>query len=104
MSDLVERLENPPEMEGVDWCDAQHIRDLLTEAAAALRAQEWVEVNERLPEYDERVLTYHDYHKRIVEAKRTSTTKQGEVWSCEYGHYITHWMPLPQPPKGVQGE
>ena len=57
--------------------------------------QEWISVKDRLPEKPMKCLVY---------------TKRGEYGGYEityynegfYLHYanITHWMPLPQPPKG----
>jgi hypothetical protein len=56
--------------------------------------QEWIPVSERLPEDGVQVL---------------ACTKHGKAFSahCERGKFrasgsvtVTHWMPLPQPPKG----
>ena len=67
--------------------------------------QEWISVKDRLPEDNERVLVYHD--DGMI---RFGINKGGfaDVVSTAYlqNHHstcfskVTHWMPLPQPPKG----
>lgn len=55
-------------------------------------APKWISVKERLPEYGQYVLAYSaDDDYMTVEARRKFDAFQ-----------ITHWMPLPQPPKEVQ--
>lgn len=60
--------------------------------------QRWIPVTERLPEDGEQVL---------------ACTKNGRAFSAHYDHFwgkwsvshtvkITHWMPLPEPPKEVE--
>ena len=64
--------------------------------------QEWIPVTERLPELGERVICTDGY--AVFEQYRVEL-------SCVYGMWdrgglkspmqeVTHWMPLPQPPKG----
>ena len=64
--------------------------------------QEWISVKDRLPKDGVRVLALHDdgiirigisrgYFPSIV--SRTNTKSFGIA-------EVTHWMPLPQPPKG----
>ena len=66
--------------------------------------QEWVSVDERSPNEEE--LELSPFHLFVV-------CCNGEVYDAVYtGAYfarrgmrlygVTHWMPLPQPPKGVQ--
>lgn len=57
---------------------------------------EWISVKDRLPEYDVTVLVYCDYrnwyslgHFHI----------NNDLWICSPHQPVTHWMPLPQPPK-----
>lgn len=83
---------------------------LLTEAANAIgtllvscRNQEWISVEEQLPKLDTMVLVftmrgsfevarYNIYHNGTLPLWMTN---EG-IWKNEI---ITHWMPLPEPPK-----
>ena len=53
----------------------------------------WVSVAERLPEPESRVLAYAPSNKH----SDTGPISVQNGSSCKYE--ITHWMPLPQPPK-----
>lgn len=75
---------------------------------------EWINVNERLPEDDKEVLIYikhADYPCQalytdgywVVSRQVRDTAKDGDMsqpsiplWATKD---ITHWMPLPEPPK-----
>jgi len=79
------------------------------------QANEWVDVNERLPELDESVLLFDDWKStegkeykdiRIGHLSQFTTSKSstGIQNYCEWGgtesaFNITHWMPLPPNPK-----
>ena len=87
--------------------------------ANGVTVQKWIPVTERLPEKDGEYLVF----EKSVYGTRTRTlrfAKDGRkvdkydfhrewknVWfyyDCEWGHItidtVTHWMPLPEPPKG----
>ena len=82
---------------------------------AGYRKQEWISVDERLPEESGEYLVFwqDDYESRMCvvyyEANydgHTYEMKGRTVWFVcdrDYGDLeienITHWMPLPQPPK-----
>ena len=82
----------------------QAVSDACILAVAALREQEqrrWIPVTERLPEFGERVLCTDGV--AVFEQYRVEL-------SCVYGTWdrfgmkspmqeVTHWMPLPEPPK-----
>jgi hypothetical protein len=90
-----------------DWYSSEEIADRLI--ANGVTVQEWISVDERLPENDVMVIGYTPcdgfmfvgyYHEepkydwkvwRIVTAMRSTKVMKKRV---------THWLPLPQPPKG----
>lgn len=66
---------------------------------------EWISVNDTLPDDEQECLIMIDVKPNIEYGKYR---EQGECWSANwcnrrklYGTYkVTHWMPLPEPPKG----
>ena len=81
--------------------------------------QEWISVDDRLPEKDGAYLTTLKHFGRYSGVYIRCFSKDGEmvdeyklagqkcVWyfyDSEYGYistdYVTHWMPLPEKPKG----
>ena len=81
------------------------MQKLLDDAADALERKkgEWIPVTERLPK-DGDVLAYLKYanNSRITAANYYKGTWQdcvmGRLYLTEEG-FVTHWMPLPEPPK-----
>ena len=66
--------------------------------ANGVTVQEWISVKERLPEENVRVLVcfrFTDYSQIETDTDRIEKGK----W-YRWSKYVTHWMPLPQPPKG----
>lgn len=57
-----------------------------------VRPVKWIPVTERLPGIGERVITY----RKGYGVKENFRSGDGTWWS---GFKITHWMPLPEPPK-----
>lgn len=57
--------------------------------------QEWVSVEDRLPKPFENVIVFRD-------GKIAIDYNEGNGWFAYdfNGKRVTHWMPLPQPPKG----
>ena len=70
--------------------------------AHGVTVQEWIPVTERLPEDDSDVIAY----LRTGEEERIFPANYAKgVWfDCIFNKRVTetttHWMPLPQPPKG----
>lgn len=66
--------------------------------ANGVTVQEWIPVTERLPEKGEEVLAYtitHDVRKSHFRGEKSWYGHDG-IWRV-----VTHWMPLPEAPKGV---
>jgi len=81
----------------------------------------WIDVNERKPkmhreqciirgevsdEYDvsDEVLAYTTYGRIIVARCKPKDKEKKEFWWTDSGgtdYTVTHWMPLPKPPKEV---
>lgn len=59
---------------------------------------EWINVDERLPKPYERVLTYRKGYAIDAETYKGITWS----WDAEAITPVTHWMPLPEPPKEVE--
>ena len=72
-----------------------------------LEAQsEWISVDDRLPEESRQYLTWHGFYYGIHDY---SVEKQGwNILYCEDRETevktVTHWKPLPEPPKMKGGE
>lgn len=99
-------------------------------AVAALRAQQWISVKDRLPENEEddvliycRETEHYGLHKEKRKAYHAiyKGAYDGDRWYTNWCHgckyiedvnaewldeeiTVTHWMPLPEPPKEEHGE
>ena len=99
----------------VDEVEAEVLADYLI--ANGVTVQEWISVDDRLPDDEQEVLViahgwggrlvYVGSHKRVEAQKSwlTGITNKSSEWSLWGWSYlkepmVTHWMPLPQPPKG----
>ena len=64
----------------------------------------WINVNDKLPNKNEDVLVYHgEFIGNLIDVY---TYIGNNEWEDDYGYWartndegITHWMPLPEPPK-----
>ena len=63
--------------------------------ANGVTAQEWISVNDMLPEPTERAICINCDGDMMI----GTYTEWGWMFPC-YFKRPTHWMPLPQPPKG----
>ncbi len=62
--------------------------------------QQWISVKDRLPENGKKVLVYCKENKNDYEIGAYSDTYMGFFVRQTWYENITHWMPLPEPPKG----
>lgn len=67
---------------------------------------EWIDVNERLPELNTRVLVYYfcaEGYSTITVARFDKYTNGDIWWELDDDNQelciVTHWMPLPEPPR-----
>ena len=87
-------------------CKIGYIADHLI--ANGVTVQQWIPVTERLPEEDGWYLVYttpNREHKSINKARFCKGFEWDNFtprWCGAGGHWanVTHWMPLPEPPKG----
>ena len=77
---------------GCNNCIADHL------IANGVTVQKWIPVTERLPEKGKRVVAYKGY---TFLAKIVGNQWFDVEWNC-YRYGVTHWMPLPEPPKDQQ--
>lgn len=94
------------------YVDAEQIADAPTVDALAVAqyliangvtVQEWISVKDRLPENSDYYLVLHqDKYNGSASIALDKYVKcgAGEWWANEFTHNITHWMPIPGPPKG----
>ena len=92
------RCENPLQLS----CDeqVQRIADHLI--MNGVTVQEWVSVDDRLPEDDSDVLAYSSIgeESRIYPACYSNGVWFDCVFNAPATDTTTHWMPMPNPPKG----
>ena len=100
--ELIHRLRDD---EAWKNCDFDFIYDWMHQAAEAieeLSKPRWIPVTERLPEEYVNVLC----HLRSLDRKSEYYSidhlmEDGQWWKAanSWKHEVTHWMPLPEPPK-----
>ena len=93
---LVEIIQN-----SVGGC-ARHWAEIIADSLIAngVTVQEWISVEDRLPDDENhRVLAacVGDYP---IGYPRIDTDRYTRGHWVRYGNDVTHWMPVPQPPKG----
>ena len=88
--------------EGIGICYDSALAKVIEDAYMTLKSgvtvQEWISVKDRLPDMYQNVLAIRADGKIVVDAIGSL-----EIWYKQMdivGKPVTHWMPLPQPPKG----
>ena len=64
--------------------------------------QNWIPVSERFPNHGEMAICCTAYFYEVLQYDAKSNIWFNSV-GFHNGEYVTHWMPLPQPPKEVEG-
>lgn len=77
------------------WLWSKKRRDTIITALQAY--QPWVSVEDRLPERGKHVLLCFEV---ISSGDRYVCDNWGDYSSIFIGDFVTHWKPLPEPPKG----
>jgi hypothetical protein len=119
MSTMLQRTWQKPQQEGeLTMTDREKLIELLdgvltTEDVTAsekvadhliangVTIQKWIPVTERLPEVETPVLTYRETGQNVELLWQRGCQKRwdyDEFTPCP----VTHWMPLPEPPKEVE--
>ena len=87
-----------------DFYDAEfeNALALAIDAIKKQATQEWISVKDRLPEPWKQVLIYSQYDFCEVALYIGIPGKWRVTWNHDMldADSVTHWMPLPQPPKG----
>lgn len=87
-----------------DHTEDEYIADTLLDNGVT--AQEWVSVTERMPEKNDQWVLCLCVSGAIEVLKFDYTMWNWDAQypgRCYMENYVTHWMPLPQLPKEVQG-
>mgnify|MGYP000990102744 CR=1 FL=1 len=88
----------------VEHWNNRPIEDALNARIAELEAERrWIPVSERLPDNWESVLTI-DISKSTRDAVTAFYNPETSLWSTPFSSdlWVTHWMPLPEPPEAQQ--
>lgn len=92
----------------IDPRTREYMRDIRQLDASSVPATNWIPVTERLPENDVWVLVCKQDIKTgwmfMVVDRCTLTAGGDRLWLNDYATWeivVTHWMPLPEPPKEV---
>ena len=102
VEDVLELLECAPTVQNRDihWATEQAYKN-----GYEAGKPKWISVKERLPEDNERVLVYHDDGMIRLGINKNGFADVVSNLYLKHNHKtcfskVTHWMPLPEAPKG----
>ena len=80
--------------------DVEYVADHLI--SNGVTVQEWISVEDRLPEEKVNCIVYykHAYCDNDDYWAIGICFYNGEKFQMDWSYKVTHWMPLPKPPKG----
>jgi hypothetical protein len=95
-----------PESSGIcEYVDCHSCKQARLLTNAGYRKQEWISVEERLPEEDGEYLTWNGLIYYLITFNASlrlwNVGESGDISTAIRD--VTHWMPLPEPPKGGEG-
>lgn len=61
--------------------------------------QGWISVKDELPKFNKNVLVLEDGNIKVAQYCKQFMSDR-TYWTTDYGRLITHWMPIPEIPKG----
>lgn len=73
------------------------VKRIFSEIPAVDAVPKWISVKDRLPERNKRILA--SFKGGMVTTSMCINTASCFLFENDYGK-VTHWMPLPEPPKG----
>ena len=111
-ADALKEMKFSGGMRDDDWIIHVPLREVMKNIEEAPTIGGWISVKDRLP--DEKLNPYtHDYQE-VICFLNTRIGCDVRAYKFGRGHflhdgleidkYITHWMPLPEPPKEVTGD
>lgn len=77
-----------------DGCSAKNVQSIMELPAASV--SQWISVKDRLPECGVEVITFRCESGFSIESRN----ELGFYFDYDILDDVTHWMPLPEPPKG----
>ena len=98
--DVREKLIELQMQAKIGWTKGQFADYLISNGVTV---KEWISVKDRVPKNSGHYLVVHqNKHDGSTSIAITAyiKCKIGEWWLNDYVFNVTHWMPLPQPPKG----
>lgn len=87
-------------------CEVQHIVTNTSKAEYLVEhgvtVQEWISVDDRLPEEKANCIVYYQHAYCDYDGYWAIGIcfNDGEKFQINPAYKVTHWMPLPEPPKG----
>ena len=104
LAELIREISHDKKLYLYDLCDmfegSEKIADLLIENGVTV--QEWISVNDRLPEaggYVVCIAKRNPFSRFMPMVARIEKNGWVNPITEQYISDVTHWMPIPQPPK-----
>jgi hypothetical protein len=104
---LIELLEEAPGHANTEVYSFAEIADHLI--ANGVTIQKWIPVDEEFPNSGKHIIVANFYKCHTPRIVKRDALMARESWGIVTGHYahgqqVTHWTPLPEPPKESDDE